>query len=163
MDPAGDHGTAAQVMVTVGSEGGPVTQEGEATPSGRPATVAEKLTRLSAVMHPPGHPPVTSRELQERVRAAGGSISAAYISELRSGKKTNPSLDHIQRLAAAFGVSAGYFTDVEVAERVDQQLDRLEAQQDQAQLQQLAMRTAGLVSEVSPERREQLFLSLIHI
>ena len=122
----------------------------------RPVTVAEKLSRLSEVMHPPGQPPVTSKELQERVRAAGGSISAAYISELRSGKKSNPSLEHVRWLASAFGVSAGYFTDDEGAERVDQQLDQLEAEQREADLQQLAMRTAGLGAGVDPARREEL-------
>lgn len=122
----------------------------------RPTTVAEKLTRLSEVMHPPGQPPMTSRALQERILEAGGTISAAYISELRSGRKTKPSLEHVQWLAKGFGVSAGYFTDDEIAERIDQQLDRLEDEQRHAELQDLALRTAGLVDEVDPGDRAEL-------
>lgn len=120
---------------------------GTETPAGpppRPRSIAEKLDRLFAVLHPAGGKPLTTREVAARVKQQGGSISPAYLSELRTGVKTNPSLDHVLWLAAAFGVSAGYFTDPEVAERVDQDLDRLEARHHHAQLAELAERTAGL-------------------
>lgn len=104
----------------------------------RPRTVAAKLTRLFEVLHPPGDRELSTREISRRVKELGGSISPTYISELRNGKKTNPSLDQIKWLSAAFGVSAGYFTDDEVAERVDAELDRLAAHQQNAELAALA-------------------------
>jgi transcriptional regulator with XRE-family HTH domain len=118
----------------------------------RPQTVSEKLTRLFEVLHPAGGRELSTREVARRVKAQGGSISPSYISELKSGKKTNPSLEQVKWLAAAFGVSAGYFTDDEVADRVDAELDRLaELQQAKPELVEIAemqvtlnMRTADL-------------------
>ncbi|MET9262079.1 helix-turn-helix domain-containing protein [Amycolatopsis sp. NPDC004079] len=118
----------------------------------RPHTIAEKLNRLFEVLHPAGQRPITNRHLAARVKQLGGSISSAYISQLRSGVRDNPTLDHLVGIAGAFGVSAGYFTDSEVAERVDAELDRLmEMQRSKPELAELAemqvtinIRTASL-------------------
>jgi transcriptional regulator with XRE-family HTH domain len=82
--------------------------------------------------------------LARRIGDQGGSISAAYLAELRTGRKTNPSLEHIRQIAQAFGVRPGYFLDEEVAERVDRELDRLEERHRTSRLQELAARTASL-------------------
>lgn len=87
---------------------------------------------------------MSDRALAQRIRDHGGSISPAYLSELKAGKKTNPGLEHLMQIAAAFGISAGYFTDPEVAERVDQDLDKLERRHRSDRLQELAARTASL-------------------
>jgi transcriptional regulator with XRE-family HTH domain len=71
------------------------------------------------------------------------------VGELKNGKKTNPSLDQIRWLAAAFGVSAGYFTDDEVAERVDAELDRLAAHQQNTQLAELAEQTVSIAERTA--------------
>lgn len=115
----------------------------------RPQTVSEKLTRLFEVLHPPGGRELSTREVARRVKAHGGSISPSYISELKSGKKTNPSLDQIKWVAAAFGVSAGYFTDDEVAARVDAELDRLAAHQQNTELAALAEQTVSIVERTA--------------
>lgn len=115
----------------------------------RPRTVAEKLTRLFEVLHPPGSRELSTREIARRVKEQGGSISPTYISELKNGKKTNPSLDQIKWLAGAFGVSAGYFTDDEVAERVDAELDRLAAHQQNAELAALAEQTVSIAERTA--------------
>lgn len=112
--------------------------------SSRPQTFAEKLNRLFEVLHPADRKPLSTREVAARVKDQGGSISPAYISELRNGVKTNPGLDHVIQLAKAFGVSPGYFTDPEVAERVDQELDRIAARHRDSRLMELAERTASL-------------------
>lgn len=112
--------------------------------SSRPRTVAEKLTRLFEVLHPVGGREVSTREIARRVKEQGGSISPTYVSELKNGKKTNPSLEQIKWLAAAFGVSAGYFTDDEVAERVDAELDRLASHQENRQLAELAEQSVSI-------------------
>lgn len=111
-------------------------------PSGgmtRPRTIAEKLNKLFDVLHPAGARPLTNRELAARVKEQGGSISQTYISQLRGGTRDNPTLEHLVGIAAAFGVSPGYFTDPEVAERVDAELDRLvEMQQAKPELAEIA-------------------------
>lgn len=120
--------------------------------AGRPRTVAEKLNRLFEVLHPAGSRPLNNRELASRVKEQGGSISQTYISQLRSGARDNPTLEHLIGIAAAFGVPAGYFTDPEVADRVDAELDRLvEMQQAKPELAEIAemqvninLRTASL-------------------
>ena len=119
---------------------------------GHPRTVAEKLNRLFEVLHPAGSRPMNNRELASRVKEQGGSISPTYISQLRSGARGNPTLEHLVGIASAFGVPAGYFTDPEVAQRVDTELDRLvELQQAKPELVEIAemqanvnMRTANL-------------------
>lgn len=110
----------------------------------RPSTFAEKLNRLFEVMHPVGAGPFSTREIAARVKEQGGSISPAYLSELRNGIKTSPTLDRVIQLAQAFGVSAGYFTDPEVAARVDAELDKIEARHRDLHLIELAERTASL-------------------
>jgi transcriptional regulator with XRE-family HTH domain len=114
-------------------------QTEEARPEGaRPQTFADKLSRLFDVLHPAGERPMSTRELAARVKEHGGRISAAYISELRTGKKTNPTMDHIVGIAAAFGVPAGYFIDEEIAGRVGAELDRLEELKRNTALAELA-------------------------
>ncbi|SFO40393.1 hypothetical protein SAMN05216207_10529 [Pseudonocardia ammonioxydans] len=116
-------------------------------PDRRPQDFAGQLRRLIAVLHPPGQPPLSDRAIASRVRETGGSISAAYVAELRKGIKKHPGLQHVQQLARAFGVSAGYFTDPEVYERVSEELDRIEqinSQGDNAELVELATRMASL-------------------
>ncbi len=117
--------------------------------TGRPRTVAEKLTRLFEVLHPPGGKELSTRELARRVKALGGSVSSTYVSDLRNGKKTNPSLDQIKWISEAFGISAGYFTDDEVAERIDAELNRLEAHQQNAQLAELAEHTVSVAERTA--------------
>jgi transcriptional regulator with XRE-family HTH domain len=121
-----------------------VTQEDAGGEPVRPVSFAEKLARLVDVVHRPGEPPMTDRALARRIQEQGGSVSAAYLAELRTGRKTNPSLDHARQIARAFGVRPAYFLDDEVAEQVDRELDRLEARHRSARLQELAVRTADL-------------------
>lgn len=113
----------------------------EAAGSRPERTFAEKLTRLFEVLHPAGGRPISTRELAARVKQNGGSISPAYVSELRTGKRSNPTMEHIKGIAAAFGVPAGYFTDPEVAARVDEELDRLEHYKRNTRLAELAEQT----------------------
>ena len=83
------------------------------------------------------------------MKKQGGSISPTYVSELRTGKKTNPSLEQIMWLAAAFGVSAGYFTDPGVAKRIDAEPDRLAEHHHNAQLQELAAQATTITERTA--------------
>ena len=118
--------------------------EGASGQPERPQTFAEKLTRLLNVMHPPGKPPMSDRTLARRITDQGGAISAGYVAELRTGRKTNPTLDHVRQIAAAFGIRPGYFLDEQVAEQVDRELDKLERRHRTDRLQELAASTASL-------------------
>lgn len=62
-------------------------------------------------------------------------------------------------LAAAFGVPAGYFTDPEVAARVDKELDRLEQFKQKPELAELAEQTVAVnmrTASLDNDDREQL-------
>lgn len=138
-----------EVLGGAGSSCGGAAEGASPEAVGRPVTVAEKLARLFDVLHPSGEPPLSTREVAKRVKAAGGSISPTYISELRNGVKKNPSLEHIMWLSEAFGVSAGYFTDPEVAKRVDAELDKLAAHHQRAHLAALAEQTVSVAERTA--------------
>lgn len=99
----------------------------------------------------------------EHVAAAitdtGISISQSYIWQLRKSKKDNPTLRHLQGLAWFFGVPVAYFFEDDVADRVNQQLEELRAEQERLselaesdEARSIAMR-AG---ELSEGRRQQV-------
>ena len=112
----------------------------------RPRTVAEKLDRLFQVMSPKGRPysyQQVADAINSRSAETGVTMSHATIWQLRTGKSTDPRLSHLQALADHFGVPLGYFTDDEVAARVDQDLDLVAALRDTG-VRQVALRARGL-------------------
>ncbi|WP_280724761.1 helix-turn-helix domain-containing protein [Kitasatospora sp. MAA4] len=84
-------------------------------------------------MHPRDRGPYSNDEVARAIRERGGDISKAYIAYLRNGKRSNPTMHHIEALAAFFGVKPAYFFDDEVAEEVDSMLVRM-----------VSLRNAGL-------------------
>src|SRR5689334_13655301 len=61
-------------------------------------------------LHPPtGRAPYTNIELAQAVTALGGKLTQGYLSLLRKGDRDNPSLEVIEYLAAALGVSPAAF------------------------------------------------------
>ncbi|MFF0097703.1 hypothetical protein ACFYO8_00085 [Micromonospora sp. NPDC005257] len=71
----------------------------------------------------------TNKEIADKINASvaetGVSISAAYIGELRRGVASDPRTSHVRALAAAFGVSSGYFVDDAAARRIQEQITLL--------------------------------------
>lgn len=67
-------------------------------------------------------------EIARRSTDFGYPISEAYLYQLRSGVKENPSLRHTEGLARAFGVDIRFFTDRDVYERGVQEIDYLRLQ-----------------------------------
>lgn len=106
-------------------------------------TFAERLNRLFDTVYPPHRGPHTSAELISALKTQGARISAPYLSQLRSGARTNPSRDTIERIAAFFRVSPAYFTDDWYFEIVDNELAVLAAMRDQA-VRRIANRVVGL-------------------
>lgn len=111
--------------------------------------IAERLNRLFATVHPAGRGPYTLREVADAINAEAGTgiISAAYLSQLRSGQRAEPSHSKLAAIARFFGVETEYFSDAAAAGVADRQLEFLTAMRD-AGVRSVALRAAGL-SEAS--------------
>lgn len=106
-------------------------------------TFADKLAHLIATVHPADREPYSYREIAEAIREHPGAMTAQYISQLKTGARTNPKMDYVQALAEFFGVPVSYFFDDEVAERLDAQLADLSTWRD-SQARHIAERVTGL-------------------
>ncbi|MFF9086039.1 helix-turn-helix domain-containing protein [Streptomyces sp. NPDC014991] len=82
---------------------------------------------MFATVHPRDRGPYSNDEVARAIRERGGDISKAYIAYLRNGTRNNPTMHHLEALAAFFGVKPAYFFDDAVAEEVDSMLLRLVA------------------------------------
>jgi transcriptional regulator with XRE-family HTH domain len=109
-------------------------------------TLADKLNHLFATIYPSGRGPYTNAEVEEGIRAAGGSISEQYLYLLRNGRRDNPTYKHLEALARFFDVPVQYFFDDTFADRYAAELRLLAALRD-SQVRRLALRAAT----VSPE------------
>ena len=113
-------------------------------------SIAGKLDRLFQQIRPPGQAEFSYMAVAEAIRAQHGvSISHTYIWQLRTGRRTNPTVQHLTALALFFGVPVAYFLDDDVARNVDDQLQLLRSLRD-AQVTEIALRAAH-VSESSRE------------
>jgi transcriptional regulator with XRE-family HTH domain len=117
--------------------------------SARGGVIAERLEHLFATVHPAGRGPYTLREVADAINAEADSniISAAYLSQLRSGQRAEPSHSRLAAIAKFFGVDIDYFSDSATAGEADRQLEFLTAMRD-AGVRSVALRAAGL-SEAS--------------
>ncbi|WP_244604036.1 helix-turn-helix domain-containing protein [Mycobacterium attenuatum] len=95
-------------------------------------------------MRKPSEPPLSNAAAAEAItKKTGVSISSAYLWQLRSGIKRNPTVQHLRAIAEFFGVSASYLIDPGVDPLIDVQLDLLQALRD-AGVRDLALRASGL-------------------
>ncbi|OEJ21021.1 hypothetical protein BGK67_34560 (plasmid) [Streptomyces subrutilus] len=83
-------------------------------------------------MHPAERGPWTNAEVARSItEAANGDksfeISETYIGYLRKGKRTNPTIGHLNALADFFGVPRTYWTDDGEGEKVREDIALLEA------------------------------------
>lgn len=89
------------------------------------ADFAARLNALFAAVHPPGRKPHTNAEVADALAERGHQISKPYISQLRSGQRTNPSNDTVTALATFFKVKPDYFFDDIYASDIDHDLELL--------------------------------------
>jgi transcriptional regulator with XRE-family HTH domain len=98
------------------------------------------------------------------LKAEGVTMSAPYLSQLRSGNRTNPSATTMTALANFFRIKPEYFTDDAYYEKLDKELTWLAHMRDEG-VRRIAARTVGLspaaqqdvVAKVDElRRREQL-------
>jgi transcriptional regulator with XRE-family HTH domain len=118
--------------------------------------IARRLEHLFATVHPPGRGPYSLREVADAINEAAGTrlISVAYLSQLRSGQRTEPSHSRLAAIARFFGVDVRYFSDDETAQDTDEQLEFLAAMRDSG-VRAVAIRAAGL-SETALEAVQAL-------
>jgi transcriptional regulator with XRE-family HTH domain len=110
-------------------------------------TLAARLDDLFRTARPQGRS-WTNAAVAAELKAISPDLKAGavYLSQLRSGKRTNPSHELLAALAKFFGVSVGYFFDEKVAESVLIELATVEAMR-QAGVRAVAMRAAGIPQE----------------
>ena len=88
----------------------------------------------------------------EAIRAQQGvAISHTYIWQLRTGRRDNPTVQHLTALATYFGVPVAYFLDDEQTRRIDAQLALLRTIRD-AGVTEIALRAA----DISPAGRDRI-------
>lgn len=109
--------------------------------------LATKLNKLFDIMRKPSEPPLSNAAAAEAItRQTGVSISAAYVWQLRTGAKNNPTVQHLRAIAEFFGVSPSYLIDPGIDPQIDAQLNLLQALRDSG-VRDLAMRAHGLTTE----------------
>jgi transcriptional regulator with XRE-family HTH domain len=115
------------------------------TESAAQGLIAQRLDHLFETVHPPGRGPYSLREVVEAINEDAGTrlMSAAYLSQLRTGQRTEPSHSRLAAIAKFFGVDIGYFSDDETAQAADEQLEFLAAMRDSG-VRAVAIRAAGL-------------------
>ena len=109
-------------------------------------TFSARLNRLFDTVYPPGRGPHTSAEVIAALKAEGITMSAPYLSQLRSGNRTNPSSATMAALANFFRIKSAYFTDDEYYEKLDRELSWLSTMRDEG-VRRIAVRTIGLSSQ----------------
>ncbi len=111
-----------------------------------PSDFAARLNALFDTVHPPGRRPHTNADVADSLAASGHQISKPYISQLRSGQRTNPSNETVAALASFFKVLPDYFFDDIYAAKIDHDLVLL-AQLQGYELRRLCTRAFDLSEE----------------
>lgn len=112
---------------------------------------ATRLNLLFDTVHPPGRGPHSSAEVIAALRADSTHMSAPYLSQLRSGNRSNPSQATVAALAKFFRVDKRYFTDDHFHRAVSRELKLLASLRDDG-VRKIAVRTVGL----SPHSQHEL-------
>nr|WP_157529370.1 helix-turn-helix domain-containing protein [Kibdelosporangium sp. MJ126-NF4]CEL23163.1 FIG01129240: hypothetical protein [Kibdelosporangium sp. MJ126-NF4]CTQ90301.1 FIG01129240: hypothetical protein [Kibdelosporangium sp. MJ126-NF4] len=110
-------------------------------------TLASRLDDLFKMVRPQGRRWTNADVVAELKKVAPSlKVGAVYLSQLRTGKRTNPSHELLAALANFFGVSVAYFFDEQLAESVRTELAAVETMR-QAGVRAVAMRAAGMREE----------------
>ncbi|KRE30303.1 secretion protein EspR [Mycobacterium sp. Soil538] len=118
-------------------------------------TFAERLNRLFDTVYPPGRGPHTSAEVVAALKTEGMTMSAPYLSQLRSGNRTNPSGATMAALANFFRIRSDFFTDDSYYAKLDQELTLLAGLRDDG-VRRVAARSIGLSPEAQRDVVEKV-------
>lgn len=113
--------------------------------------LAERLDALFVKVPRPGtSSPWSNDAVAEALTEAGVSVTAPYLSQLRSGRRNNPSARLLAAISDFFGVPITYFFDTDEHDRISSQLATLAAARD-ARLSGVLARTHTLSDESKSE------------
>lgn len=118
-------------------------------------TFAARLNRLFDTVYPPGRGPHTSAEVIAALKAEGITMSAPYLSQLRSGNRTNPSSATMAALANFFRIKPAYFTDDEYYEKLDKELAWLATMREE-NIRRIAVGASSLSAEARQDILERV-------
>lgn len=111
------------------------------------AGLAARLNYLFTHVRPAGEDrEYSGREVVAAVNEAGTDLSASHLSQLRRGVKENPTLKVLQAIATFFDVRVAYLLDDPDAVREVEAKVALRTAMQDAQVQDVAHRVAGLDS-----------------
>lgn len=128
-------------------EPGSLTPMPDTPPPGQDEwALKDRINALFETFYAPGERPPSIDYVVQEITARGGSMSVGYLSELRTGKATNPRLDHLKALADYFGVPLSYFTDDAASREIAEEMRLLRALRDN-DVRSLALRASYLDDE----------------
>ena len=111
------------------------------------ATLAERIDHLFRNQLSPRGREYTYREVAAAVTGQNGTtFSPAYLWQLRTGAKDNPTMRHLEALARCFQVSPSYFFDDELTEFPDADIRQLVASRNET-VRQMTVTLLGLSDE----------------
>lgn len=109
--------------------------------------LAARLNKLFELMRKASTPPLSNAAAAAAITdKTGVPISPAYLWQLRSGIKTNPTVAHLRAIADFFGVPPSYLIDRGTDPAIDAQLNLLQALRDNG-VRDLAARASGLTPQ----------------
>jgi transcriptional regulator with XRE-family HTH domain len=120
--------------------GATLAEQGE---GGMPRLAAQLNKLFATVPRPDGTTLWTNESAASALTAAGVATSAAYLSQLRTGKRDNPSARHLAAIARLFQMPMEYFFDEDLAARIDADMQTLVALRT-AGVENIALRAQGL-------------------
>ncbi|MEV6278471.1 helix-turn-helix domain-containing protein [Nocardia sp. NPDC051832] len=124
------------------------------SPAATRPTFAQRLNKLFESVRPPGRKPHTNAEVAAALTASGYPISKPYLSQLRSGRRSNPSEETVAALARFFKVKPDYFFNTAYAAKIDHDMTLL------AQLQGYGLRRLSARAFDLSEESQNLLTSL---
>jgi transcriptional regulator with XRE-family HTH domain len=112
----------------------------------RSSSLSSRITMLYEIMAPSGGAVSDAAVAEGIFEKTGVQMSGPYLCLLRTGKRTNPSIQNIQAIADYFGVPTSYLVDTEADAEVEAELRLVKAMRD-AGVRDIAARLSGLTPE----------------
>lgn len=107
-------------------------------------TLAAKLDRLFTTMRRSGAAEPSNATVAAAItEQLGVPISHTYIWQLRTGRRDNPSIQHLTALATFFGVPVAYFLDDDESAKIERDLELLTTLREHG-VTDIALRAADL-------------------
>lgn len=112
--------------------------------------LVRRVNRLFETRHPADRGPYSNADIADRATAHGYEISAAAIQQIRSGRRSNPTVRVLRGLAAAFDVPITYFFEDEAADTQSSLPSEVRARSGE-----LSDRAAQLLADLVHELRDR--------